>query len=262
MKTLKIFFGLFLLLGFSESAFSQNAYDMNVIMVGIGGKNATFDESKFPDLQFYYTPELISQAQVEDDAKAAISLLGGETREVFEGKPEILQKWFDEMDLRGYALVFDKNGVGTWQGKLDIEDDIIEDSEGEGEEESLEDTFEFLFEDGEVMELDEDKEFDYEDDDSIIETYMPDFEVVALDGSKKSIRNLTKNGKTTMVVFFQISKDVDLNAAANVKEEDGLGGFLSSTVKSMAGFSWQQLMKKLEFSIYGKEIEVKMAGDE
>jgi hypothetical protein len=204
---------------------------------------------------------MISQAEVGDEVKSAVALFGGSTREVFAGKPEILVNWYDEMDLRNYALVFDKNGVGTWQGKLDLEDHMIEDSEGKGEEESLEDTFEFLIEDGEEMDYDEDKEFDYEDDDSIIEMNMPDFEVVAVDGTKKSINALSKTGKTTMIVFFQISKDIDLNAADEVKEEEGIGGFLSATTKSMAGFGWQQLMRQIEFYVYGNEIEVKMAGD-
>ncbi len=259
MKSLKLFLMFFLFISFE--ILSQTTYDMNVIMIGIGGKNPTFDESKFPNLQFYYTPEMISQAEVGDEAKAAVALLGGSTREVFAGKPEILEEWYDELDLRNYALLFDKNGVGTWQGKLDLEDHMIEDSEGQGEEESLEDTFEFLFDDGEEMEFDDGKEFDYEDDDCIIETKMPDFEVVAVDGSKKSIKSLVENGKTTMVVFFQISKDMDLNAAEEVKEEEGIGGFFGGVAKSMAGYSWQQLMKQLEFYIYGNEVEVKMAGD-
>lgn len=260
MRQLKIFISLLFLLGISQSIFAEDTYDVNVIMIGIGAKNPTFDESKFPDLKFYYTPGLVSQAEVDNNGKALVSLLGGSTREIFKGEPEILAKWFDEMDLRGYAIVFDKNGVGTWQGKLNLEDDLIEDSEGEGEEETLEDTFEYLLEDGEIMEADEDKEFDYEDDDSVIETYMPDFEVVAPDGSKKSIRELTKNGKTTMVVFFQIPKDIDLNAAKDVQEEKDAGSFFSKTLTSVAGSNWQQLMKKIEYSIYGKEIKVKMVG--
>ena len=260
MKRLKFLFGLLLLLAFSHPAFAQDTYDVNVVMIGIGAKNPTFDESKFPDLKFFYTPGLVSQAKVGDDAKSVVSLLGGSSREIFKGKPEILEKWFDDRDLRGYAIVFDKNGVGAWQGKLNLEDDLIEDSEGEGEEETLEDTFVYLIEDGEVMELDKDKEFDYEDDDSVIETLMPDFEVVAPDGKKKSIRELTKAGKPTMLVFFQISKDVDLNAAKNIQKEKNIGNFFSSTLKSVAGVNWQQLMKKLEYSVYGKEIKVKLVG--
>ena len=253
---------VFLFLAFSALIAGEDKYDINVIMIGIGAKNPTFDESKFPNLKFYYTPGLVSKAELDETAKGALSLFAGETaREVFEGKPDILAKWWDEMDLRNYALIFDKNGVGTWQGKLNIEDDLVEDSEGEGEESSLEDTFEFLIEDGNTVDFDEDKEFDCEDDDSIIETKLPDFEVVAPDSSKIMISELMSNDKPTMIVFFQISKDVDINAAKDADKEESVGGFLSSQVQSAAGLNWKHLMKNLEFYIFGNEVVVKNAGD-
>ncbi len=262
MKTLKIFISIFILLIFSQPIFSQKGYNINVIMIGIGGKNPTFDESKYQNLTFYYTPELVSQAKLGKEAKSALSVFsGGASREIFEGKPDILAKWWDNRDLRNYALLFDKNGVGTWQGKLDIEDNLVEDSKGEGDESDLENTFENLLEDDEVTELDKDKKFDYEDDDSIIETLMPNFKVTALDSSQISIRQLIKKGKPTMVVFFQISKDVDLNAAKKeVKKDKGIGEFFGSAVQTMAGNDWKTLMENIEFYIFGKKVDTKFKG--
>jgi len=109
--------------------------------------------------------------------------------------------------------------------------------------------------------LDEDKEFDFEDDDSIIETLIPGFKVSTIDSSQKDIRELIKKGKPTMVVFFQISKDVDLNAAKKeVKKDKGIGGFFSSTVKTMAGNNWKSLMENIEFYIFGKKVDTKFKG--
>jgi len=125
MKALKIFVSFIVLLIFSQTALAQDTYDINVIMIGIGGKNATFDESKYPDLSFYYTPNLVSKAELGETAKSALSLFGDGAREIFEGKPDILAKWWDDKDLRNYALLFDKNGVGTWQGRLNIEDNLV-----------------------------------------------------------------------------------------------------------------------------------------
>jgi len=264
MKSFNVVISFVILYIFVQSIVTaQDAYDINVIMIGIGEKNPTFDESYFPNLEFYYTPNLVSQAELNETGKSALSLFVEEAREVFEGEPEILAKWWDEMDLKNYALVFDKNGIGAWQGKLELDDNLVEDSDGEGKENSLEDTFEMLLKDGNVMELDKEKEFDCGDDDSIIETNIPDFEVIAVDSSKKSVLELTKSGKTTMVVFFQIPKDADLMGTDAVKkEEGGLTGLINATVQVYAGFDWIQLMEKLESNIYGNEIDPLMGRGE
>jgi len=262
MKTIKLFsIVLMLVLLFSTNLLAQSKYDINVVMIGIGEKNPTWDEKVFPNLSFYYTPELVSQAEVGETAKSALAMVGGSTREVFEGKPELLAKWWDDRDLRNYALVFDKNGVGVWQGKIKVGYDIVEDSEGKGEESNLEDVFEFLIEDGKVMEFDDGKEFDFEDVDCIIETKIPDFEVVALDGSKISFQSLTKGEKPTMVVFFQISKDVNINAAEENKNNENVGEYFGAVAQSMAGKTWHELMQDLEYYIFENEVEVKMLGD-
>lgn len=235
---------------------AQDIPDVKVIMLGIGAKNATFDETRFPHLSFFYTPELISQAQLDGTEKSALSLLAGDaTREVFEGKPELLAKWWDETDIRSHAILFDKNGVGTWQGWIDRKDELM-DSRGYGDEEELEDAFEFLFEDEEVTELDADKEFDYEDNDCLIESKIPDFEVTSVSGEKKSIKNMVEDGKATLLVFFQIPSDVDLVAAKKeVKKEDGLSGFLGGLTQTVAGEEWEQTIIKIENQLFQYKIE-------
>ena len=105
------------------------------------------------------------------------------------------------------------------------------------------------------------KEFDFEDVDCIIETKIPDFEVVALDGSKISFQSLTKGEKPTMVVFFQISKDVNINAAEENKNNENVGEYFGAVAQSMAGKTWHELMQDLEYYIFENEVEVKMLGD-
>ncbi len=232
---------------------AQGKYDINVVAIGIGEKNPTFDEGRFPHISFYYTPKLISKAEVGEEGKAAVALFGGAAREVFEGEPEVLAKWWDETDIRNHAIIFDKNGVGAWQGWLKPDRDLI-DCEGKGEESSVEDIFEYLLEDNEVIEFDDGKEFDYEDNDCLIETKMVDFMVVTPTGEEKSTKSIVENGKATMVIFFQISKDVDLNAVANVEEDESVGSFLGSIVKTTAGESWEVLFKKIEGEFFEHDV--------
>lgn len=246
---------LMVVAGLTLNSYAQPKYDIKVIAVGIGEKNPSFDESKFPNIEFYYTPELISKAEVDETGKAVVALLGDGAREIFEGKPDILAKWWDDKDLRSYAVLFDKNGTGTWQGKLRREE--ILDNSGEGAEESvLDDALEVLIEDEEVTDFDEDKEFDYTDDDSFLETKMVDFDVTTPGGEIKSIKSVVENGKTTLLVFFQISKDVDINEAKKSEESKSLGSFLGGMIKSEAGIKWSELFKNIESNIFDNDVKL------
>ncbi len=239
----------------SYSLFAQEISSLKVVAVGIGAKNPTFVEKKFPHIEFYYTPELISKAELSETGKSALALLAEDaTREVFEGKPELLSKWWDERDLRFYSTLFDKNGVGAWQGKLNRSDDLMA-INGKGVESGFEDALEYLIEDGKVAEFDSDKKFNYEAFDCLIETKMPDFEIISVDGVKKSIKSVVENGNTTLLVFFQIPSSVDLNAAKKeVKEESGFGGFLSAMTQSAAGSHWESTFINIESIIFEHKV--------
>lgn len=255
MFSSKKFLFSFLLIMLCGAGYAQSQYDIKVVAVGIGEKNPTFSESNFPNIEFYYTPGLVSKAEVDETGKAVVALLGDGAREVFEGKPEVLAKWWDDRDLRSYAILFDKNGVGTWQGMLRREE--IMDNNGKGaNEENLENAVQALLEDGETTELDNEKAFDFEDDECLLQTKMPDFEVATATGEKKSIKSVVENGKTTLLVFFQISKDVDVNAAKKSEESKSFGSFLSGMTQSAAGVLWSQLFKNLEFYIYNNDVKI------
>lgn len=224
---------------------AQDYGKLKVIMVGIGQQNPTIDHGKYPHLKFYYTPELKSQAEMSTNAKSALSFLGGTkaSREIFKGEPKILADWWDEIDLRGHAILFDKNGVGFWQGYVDRLPDIM-DSRGYGEEKVLEDALEAIFEDGETADFDDDKEFEIDEDDNLIERKMIDFNVVGKDGSQKSIKELVETGNPTLVAFFAIPSDIDINALA--KEEKVNDSFLGALSQTATAFEFLKLFEKVE----------------
>lgn len=224
---------------------SQDMGKLKVIMVGIGQQNPSLDHGKYQHLKFYYTPELKSQAEMSTNAKSALSFLGGTkaSREIFKGEPKILADWWDETDLRGHAILFDKNGVGFWQGWVDKRDDII-DSRGEGEEKVLEDALEAIFEDGETADFDDDKEFEIDEDDNLIERKMVDFKVVGKNGNQISIKELIEKGDPTLVVFFAIPSDIDINALA--KEEKVNDSFFGALSQTATAFEFLKLFEKVE----------------
>ena len=225
---------------------AQDIRKLKVIMIGIGAPNPTLDHGMYPHLKFYYNPDLKSQAELDANQKSALSLFGGTkaSREIFKGEPKILADWWDEIDLRGHAVLFDKNGVGYWQGWLDRRDNIF-DSRGFGDEKVLEDAFENIFEDNEIADYDDDKEFEVDEDDNLIERKMIDFNVVGKDNQPKSINSLVETGVPTMIVF-SIPVDIDINAIAKEEKNESLGGFLGSLTQTIVGYDYQGFLAKVE----------------
>ena len=87
---------------FSLISLGQVKYPPKVVVLFVGEKNATFDESKFPNCNFYYTPGI---TVTEKKAKV---LFGKSTYDLeFSGTPE----GFHHTKMEGDAYFFDKNGV-------------------------------------------------------------------------------------------------------------------------------------------------------
>jgi len=199
-----------------------------------------------------YTPGLISQAQLHEGGKSALSLFGGKAaRENFKGTPEMLVKWWDETDLRDHAILFDKNGVGAWEGSIARDDDDLMACKGKGDEKELEDALEKFVLKTKDADYDTKKKFEADEADALIEMKMPDFEVITPDSQKISIKSLIETGKPTMVVFFQISANVNLKEAKESGAGKSTGGFLSSMVKGAAAGKWDTRFISLESQLFG-----------
>ena len=163
----------------------------------------------------------------------------------------MLIKWWDELDLRDHAILFDKNGVGSWEGSVARDDDDLLACKGKGEESKLEDALEVYVTDAKTSDFDAKKQFDPEEADALIEMKMPEFEVITPDGQKASIKSLIETGKPTMIVFFQITPNVNLKEAKESGAEKSSGGFLSSMVKGAAAGKWDTRFISLESQLFG-----------
>ena len=91
--------GLILLsLTLSLGVFAQAKYQAKVVVVFMGEKNATFDESLFPNCEFYYTPGIVaSEKKVNTlSGKIAGDITGNDYSQTydveFSGTPEAAYK--------------------------------------------------------------------------------------------------------------------------------------------------------------------------
>jgi len=194
-----------------------------VIVVGMGAKNATFDESKFPNLTFVYTPNLVSTSDISATASAAMSAFGGGfTREEFRGDPDWMAKWSRKQRLVSHAVLFDKEGVGYWEG--DIDDDDVFDSDGNGEADALSDCIDKVMK-GKTTDFDNKKEFNVEDDEdkALLNMKMPEAEVTTLKGATVQLVSLMPKGKPVLVVFIQMNPKVDIALAKKNLNSDDSG---------------------------------------
>lgn len=243
------------------TAVAADKTTVKVVMVGIGAKNKTFDENRFPDLKFAYTPGLVSQAQAGDTGKSALALMGKSAKEIFKGQPEFLEKWWDKQELRHRAILFDKNGVAYWEGILPIGDagKGIKDVKGDGEKTPLEKALKKV-QDGDTTKFKDKKEFKPKGDGPfgggeeypMLNMKIPAFDVTLPSGEVTSINKLIEDGKPTLVVFFQISSTIDTAEAKKADQSDkSAGAFFSAMTKGAAGAKLDQVFLSIESELFG-----------
>lgn len=97
------------------------------VLVGIVAKNPTFNETFFQNFKFYYTPGMVSQAQTDNKAvKGALSAFGGKAAKAIYQEPKIFEELWDKKELRYNALLYDENGVASWESIIDPKGDILD----------------------------------------------------------------------------------------------------------------------------------------
>lgn len=160
-----------------------------VIAVHLGPKNATFDESKFPDIRFYYTPDLVF------------------TQERSSGKPALLVSWLNKKGLRAdEAIVLDKDGNVAFKNVL-LSFKKIEDAIGQGDLDTMGNVLKRVVEENKSAPYVSDKPFDPSDL-SMLGRKFPDFQVANASGEIISMKALLYSDDSPRLVFFyRIPKD-------------------------------------------------------
>lgn len=232
MKLKNLFFLAILTLG-SFTVFAQiSKLAPRVVVLGIGEKNVTLDENQYPNLKFYYTPELLDNAD-----------------ETFSGKPEFLATLWNDKNLKETFMLFDKNGVCVTQGyrllsqnndigaKLCVDKDNLQNhlksyvKKGKEGKEST-------------------KEMKFKKSDYMIGYKMPEFNVSTPSGEEVSFSSIVE-GQATLVVFFQISSDIDI-AEGKKADQSGKSGraFMSAMAQGATGSRLTKVFINLESQFF------------
>lgn len=242
----------------SIGAFAQAKYQAKIVVVFMGEKNATFDESMFPNCDFYYTPGIVATEKKANtlSGKIAGSITGddySETYDVsFSGTPEAAYK-----TKMTETVLFDKNGYvsGLYKSFENI---------ALSPKKNLQGTIDFVHYNAiskdYIKKGDETKKakkapkkpkhlFDYHG------MEIPfDFEVENAAGEKKSIRSLVKGEPLTILHTLYVSPGADFKAGLESGANKTGKEFLSDRRNTSKSFGALKILFEFEEDIYGNKV--------
>lgn len=232
MKT-KIYLLAFVMLFSLNFASAQiHKYAPEVVLIGVGEKNASFDEARFPDLKFYYTPELSSADE-------------GVT---FTGSPEFVKTIWNDKSFKDGFMLFDKNGVCVTMGY-----DINRQNDIGGrmctDKKTLNDHLRTYVKKGKTGKASS-KDMKMKKSDFMLAHKMPEYDVNNSAGDTVKVSSICESGKPVLVIFFNIPKAVDLNAANQAGNKKTGRGFLNAMKQGAGGAKQQKLFVELESEFF------------
>ncbi|VAW30588.1 hypothetical protein MNBD_BACTEROID07-1477 [hydrothermal vent metagenome] len=268
MKTMAILFTALLMVGVS---FGQMKYKPSkVIVVVLGPKNPTFDESKFSDLHFYYLPGLklskdggiYGKASKNKKKNAWSSVLGvgatshAEATQNYSGEPAIL---VEKHISSGTAYIFDKNGLvnaETFNGRQESFNNQtkfmvhFKKMKRSWESETFGNLMKSLVKKGETMKPPKKYNTSH-----LLERKIYAFQVTDAKGDAFDIQNLTKGNSATLLVFLYINPEFDFNKG----KESGAGkkgkDYMNQVAQTAAADKQIAPLYNLEKGIFGKKLK-------
>jgi len=236
MKLKNLLFIAILTLG-SSTLFAQiSKIAPKVVILGIGEKNPTLDESQYPNLEFYYTSALISNATIDD-------------KETFSGEPEFLATLWNDKNMKEAFMLFDKNGVCVTQGYRILSQNADIGAKLCVDKDNLQNHLKNYVKKGKEGK-ESSKEMKLKKSDFMIGYKMPEFNVVTPTGEEKSINSIL-TGQPTLIVFFQLSSDIDI-AEGKEADQSGKSGkqFFAAMAQGAAGSKTTKLFVNLESQFF------------
>lgn len=228
-----------------------------VILIGIGAKNPTFNEAQYPHLKFYYTPGLVSQAEVGSAGKSLMSITGGVVRESFVGDPKFIQDVNEEFEMKGTWFIFDKNGLCYNHGyDIGRRGEYMKTVGVNKKKTEIGDTFMEIIKKEKVVKMSNKdivirKNALSVNEDFLIGQKMPEYNVYDLNNKPVSIKSLTESGKPVILIFFQLPTDIDIQVA----KESGAGKtgkeFGAAMAAGAAGATLTGMCETIEREFFG-----------
>lgn len=225
-----------------------------IILIGIGAKNPTFNEAQYPHLKFYYTPELAYEQQTGDGSKGA-AVLGSVADDILVGSPEFFTTINSEHDLLKCYFLFDKSGVCYTQGYNITRREGLMDATGP-DDKSLAIAFKETVKKEKVAKPNK-KEMKLKKSDFMIGYKMPDCKIVDASGKEIGTNAITENGKPALVLFFQLASDIDIQAAKESGAGKTGGAFMKDMMNGAKGATITGFCEKIESEFFGHDAREK-----
>jgi hypothetical protein len=253
--------------------FAQVAkYPPRVVVLFLGEKNPTFDESQFPHLSFYYTPNLKltlrEKTQQKSETKKALSSLTGigaqaydEYAENYTGTPEEI----NTLEIKSNnTYVFDKNGVLTAMSySFDRTTEPLENLSlfaskknmmGKAETITIRELSKEYIKKGKVTKTGK----RIKADEPTIEDYfglpLLDYQVADAAGKAYSMNDLVSSNPLTILYAIQLDKDFDLNKGMDSGAEKSGGQYAEDVLGTMAGQKKFDVLIRMENEFFGERI--------
>ncbi len=260
MKTISLFFIAMLTAAIS---LGQMKYQPKVVVVVLGPHNPTMNESDFPDLNFYYTPNLVfkkSGASKNVNKNAWSSALGlgrtavAEAYDSYTGEPDVIvQKKIHS----GTVYLLDKNAViaGKKKNATDFFSRnpmlIVTDFKKLQRKpvfEKFDDLLKSLVKKGETVQKGKSK---FED----VGTDFYNFKVSDVNGAEHDMSSLIDGNQATLVFFVYINPEYDFQKA----RESGKGKkgktYMNQVAQSVAAEKQMKPLYAMEETVFGNRIK-------
>ena len=282
MKTVSIFL-MTLLMAVAGASFGQVAkYQPKVIILFLGEKNPTFDESKYPDLSFYYTPELelvkSEKAKSQSSGKKAFGSLTGfssqssaEANDEYTGTPaEIINLAIGARDV----YLFDKKGVfsGKLWGTFGDDDRKLDDwsfllsgkkktvvtGGAPYDTKKLGDFAKDFVKKGKTTGKVKNAKVKKGKQPTLHNMYgekWPDFKVQDASGKEVDFSEITSGNPLTMVCTLYLEKDYDMNKAKESGEGKSGKEYMNSIAEALATDKAVSGLSNLESQIFKYRVE-------
>jgi len=241
-------------------------YPPKVIIIGVGEKNPTFNEAQFPHIKFYYTPKLKpANESISEAGNAALSLL--ESNHIYKGEPEFVRNYWNLISSNKTFMLFDKEsrcytiGPDLLRRSNDINNAIC------SNDKTLGDNVKAVIKKEKTVKQNK-KSIDlvqpdniYDDVSISIKNYykkfrktmvgnkLPDFNIVDVKGNPTTI-NAVINNEPTLVLFFELPKNLDVNKYKDLSKEKNVGKFATSILSGNAAASLDQIFLEIESQIF------------
>lgn len=225
-----------LLLGCVVLASFALGQESEVIAIGIGEKNSTFDESVFKNIKIYYTPSV----KVEKKA------LGEKS---FSGSPKFLTSWFNTTGEPNDFFVMGSNNVVYDQGKSIIAGSSMLDVETERKG-----TFKkaiAMVSDKERTIRESRKEIDVEDEKGFVKRKLPAFALADVNGNTVSSSSVIDNGVPKLILFFYLDPDKYIGVEKDDGTEVRSKEYMRGRMESASGVESVRALIQVERELYG-----------